>query len=203
MRWYVTKNKLILPAELMAMLLALKRDHDKALIDGYDKHRIRDFYLIRFLAETGLRVSEVAKLVVGDYLDGTITVINSKHGVSRSVILAKTTIDMIEHWLHLKSTVMAEPTSREGPLFCAHSWRPMAIRTIRERVKQACLKAKLRRDISCHSFRHLYATTLMQIGQPITSIRDNLGHSSIAVTDVYSHLVDGTFKDIEFPWNKK
>jgi integrase/recombinase XerD len=69
-------------------------------------------------------------------------------------------------------------------------------------IKQSAFKAGILKDISAHTLRHSFATTLLNNGADIRSIQEMLGHASITTTQVYTHVTNPKLKEIHTKFMK-
>ncbi|NJL71241.1 MAG: tyrosine-type recombinase/integrase [Candidatus Competibacteraceae bacterium] len=164
---------------------------------------VRDYYIHRCLLETGLRVFELTSLRVSDFRNKSLMVRSGKGGKRRSVLLAKETQRLLAEFLKIKSKALKEPVGDEDYLFVSERGTPYTTRGIRKRVKYWFGKVGLSRTLSCHSCRHTYVSHLMAAGVDLTTVRDNAGHSSLAVTSIYSHAVKDDLGDLELYSSEK
>jgi integrase len=127
---------------------------------------------LRFLAYTGLRLGEMFSLQPGDVVDGRVILRpeNTKTSRPRTVPLPAVVADKATPWL----------------------WP--GVTTLRRRFSEARM-AIGKPDLHIHDLRHTYASLLCVSGAPMTAVRDLLGHTSIAVTNRYSHLSTGHLEE--------
>lgn len=145
----------------------------KALLKTVKEISKDHYFLFFLLANTGLRISEALALNWGDIVNGMIIIRNGKGNKPRNVILGKRTLKSIN-----------DNNVHEGPLFKTSRGRMQ--RNHAHKILKKYLKiANLRSNLSLHSFRHTFATTLLDNGISLSAVRDQLGHSSIATTSCY------------------
>jgi site-specific recombinase XerD len=201
--WTVTKDKFLTSDEVQRLYGALGDAKDLALQRKTFYCHIRDYFILRTLLESGLRVFELAALRVSDFRAGCLVVRNGKGGKRRDVLLAKETQKMLGEFLKLKARVLGEPTGDEDSLFVSERSSRYTTRGIRRRVKHWFAQCELSTSLSCHSCRHSYASHLLARTGDLPLTRDNLGHSSLSVTSIYSHSLRDDLGDIELYSSQK
>jgi len=144
---------------------------------------IRNRALIAVMYRAGLRISEALALRPADVnqADGTLRVLHGKGNKARTVGLDAGALDTVARWMDRRR----EFGFRNGPLFCTLSGGPVSDRYVRNMLKRIRTKAGLEKRVHPHGLRHTHAAELVREGTPVNVIRDQLGHSSLAVTDRY------------------
>lgn len=149
----------------------------------------RNRAILETLYGCGLRVSELINLKISDlfFLEGFIKV-TGKGNKQRFIPIGHTTIKYIEIYkaevrIHLPIVATAKDT-----LFLNRRGKPLSRAMIFTIVKDLAEKAGIRKSISPHTFRHSFATHLLENGADLRSIQQMLGHESITTTEVYTHI---------------
>ncbi len=144
----------------------------------------------------GLRISEAVTLRVGD-VDSVRMLIHIRLGKGekdRYVPLPKKTLKVLrESWKTHRNPVWLFPSrnrrrlNRKGK---KSQNSHISIPTISSALKQAALEGGCHKKISAHTFRHSYATNLLEEGVPLHVIQSNLGHKCLSSTGIYTHMTD-------------
>jgi integrase len=195
-RWTITSDKFLSSEQVAALLDYLCRERDLALARGNNPQAVRDFYLLRGLLETGLRVSEFCSLVNSDFSGLKLVVRRGKGGKPRTVLLTRSTAETFKEWLSLKGSLdfSVEPSA---PMFPSRYRKHYSVRGVQKRVKLIFSALGFPDHLSVHSLRHTYCSLLIASGKVgIGTVRDNMGHHSITITDLYTHAV-GNLSDVE------
>lgn len=142
----------------------------------------RDNAFIMLLYGTGARVSEVCQLRWQDFSerdDGVVQVSYLGKGEKYRTVLVPESV-----WAELKA-LRGQATAQE-PVFRGYEGKPISRKTGHRIIKAAVEKGKLNPNVSCHWLRHAHGQHAIVIGKaPLHLVRDTLGHSSIAVTNLY------------------
>ena len=145
--------------------------------------------IIIVLWRTGLRISECLDLMPGD-LDreqSVIFVCNGKGSKSRWVVLDAQGWAEIDVWLAVRSTLAVDASA---PLFCNSKGKRLLRNSFWETLKRLAAKAGIKKRVHPHIFRHTHAYELTKEQTPLPMIQQQLGHSSLAVTQRYTnHLL--------------
>lgn len=154
------------------------------------KHRV----LVMTMYSAGLRVSEVIKLKIKDIdsARGRIIIRQPKGNKDREVPLsARLLKELRQYYLIYRPNIY---------LFNGQtSDKPISDRTTLHVIKQAAKRAKLTKQVSCHTLRHSFATHMMNKGIDIRTIQILLGHKSIKTTMRYCHLSSRKLLEVKSP----
>ncbi|MCK9572892.1 MAG: tyrosine recombinase XerC [Candidatus Omnitrophica bacterium] len=151
---------------------------------------LRDKSILETLYSTGARVSELANLRIGnvDLISGIIKVMG-KGRKERLLPLGEPALLSIKNYLDKRS-------DKNPSLFINRNCGSLTDRGIRLIVDKYIRQAATNLRVSPHTFRHSFATHLLNRGADLRSVQELLGHSSIATTQVYTHLTIDTLKKV-------
>lgn len=147
----------------------------------------RDFVMIQTGLLAGPRVSELCKLEVTDVdlASAVLSIRQGKGKKDRRVWLGNRLLTVLRAWI-------GERTA--GYLFPGPNGRRLSPRTFQVRLERIVAAAKIMKPTHPHTLRHCFATALLKKGVNIRIIQRLLGHSSVAVTELYTHVEDGEMK---------
>ena len=152
----------------------------------------RDRAILEVLYGCGLRVSEAADLRIShvDFEEGIVDVIG-KGDKQRLVPLGEVAADAIRAYLDERPL----PFSRafEDVLFLNRFGKPLSRISIFNMVKRQAIMAGIHKEISPHTFRHSFATHLIENGADLRLVQEMLGHESILTTEIYTHIDTSTW----------
>ncbi len=162
----------------------------EALLEAPDTSKplgIRDRAIIEVMYATGARVSETADLTLdGVNFDFGFLRCFGKGAKERVVPIGRRAVEALKEYLRLVRPKLDRNGSRL--LFLSRSGKRLSRETIWARVKRYALMAGLRKKVSPHTLRHSFATHLLQGGADLRAVQEMLGHSSIATTQIYTHV---------------
>lgn len=164
----------------------------KALKASNDKRAIVDNMLFQLLALTGLRISEALALTWEDIGEDYIRITEQKNGKKNGTILIGNRLKS------LLDAFKADNPYRDLPHLFNTTRGVYSRQNADDRLKYWCKVSGLR-PLSCHCFRHSYATKALNSGIELAFVKSQLRHSSIAVTSVYLHYTQASkdkLKDI-------
>jgi len=146
---------------------------------------IRDRAILELLYGAGIRVSELVALELYDVSDVHIKV-HGKGGKERLVPLCKESLRWIDRYLTcVRDSWESEHTAA---LFIGPRGKPIHRIFVWKMIKSYASQAGLPEKISPHTFRHTYASHLLDAGADVRVIQELLGHAHISSTDRYTHL---------------
>ena len=196
--WTVTKDKLLSLEEVTKLYKELTDAKDLSIQRKINLVFVRDHYILKILLETGVRVSELTNLKVEDQIGNSLIVKNGKGGKKRNILLTIPTKRLIKEFVDVKASILNEPIEGDSFLFLSERFKPYTTRAIRKRVKYWFKKMGFSSTLSVHSCRHTYICHLMASGKvDLATIRNNAGHSSLAVTSIYTHVTKDNLGDLD------
>ncbi len=148
----------------------------------------RNLAIFEMLYACGLRVSEVLQLRLSDLFlnEGFIRVIG-KGQKTRLVPIGPYSIKRIEGYLENRVSEYQPQPLYEDVLFLNRRGRSLTRAMIFTLTKQIVEKTRIKKEISPHTFRHCFATHLLENGADLRAIQLMLGHESITTTEIYLH----------------
>ncbi len=149
----------------------------------------RNRAILETLYGCGLRVSELTNLKISDlFFDEGFIKVTGKGDKQRFVPILKTTQKYINIYLNeIRNHLKIQP-SHEDTLFLNRRGKQLTRAMIFTIIKRLAEKIGLKKSISPHTFRHSFATHLLQNNADLRSIQMMLGHESITTTEIYVHL---------------
>lgn len=152
--------------------------------DSLSKKGARDRAILELLYATGLRVSELCQLNIAD-VDETSIRIRGKGGKERIVPLGRQASLALDGYLAYREH---QAIDRDDALFTGQGDRPLNRVSVWKIVKRYAAQAGITKTIFPHTFRHSFATHLLDNGADLRVIQEMLGHASISSTDRYTHV---------------
>lgn len=177
-----------------------------SVIDTATPLGMRDRAIIELLYGSGLRVSELASLNVGDidYSLGFVQV-TGKGGKERFVPLGSIALDALGRYLDEGRPVLEQKHPKQSqelslmrqPLFLNRLGKRLSDRSIRRILYKYILLAGIDpKGLSPHTLRHSFATHLLSGGADLRSVQEMLGHSSIKTTQIYTHVMPERLRQV-------
>ncbi|MBQ7273692.1 MAG: tyrosine recombinase XerD [Bacteroidales bacterium] len=152
----------------------------------------RDRAILEVLYGCGLRVSEAASLRISkiNFEEGFVDVIG-KGDKQRLVPLGEMAADAIKAYLEDRPVPYSR--AQEDILFLNKFGKSLSRVSIFNLVKKQAMIAGIQKEISPHTFRHSFATHLIENGADLRIVQEMLGHESILTTEIYTHIDSSTW----------
>ena len=154
---------------------------------------LRDRAILEVLYGCGLRVSECTGLLLSHvHLDEGYVDVIGKGNKQRIIPLGEMAAGAIRNYL----PVRPDPSARtyEDILFLNRFGRPLSRVSVFNLVKERAMAAGIHKEISPHTFRHSFATHLIEGGADLRIVQEMLGHESILTTEIYTHIDSSTWQ---------
>lgn len=160
-----------------------------AAIDLSSNEGERNRAMLETLYGCGLRVSELVTLKISDlFFEEGFIKITGKGNKQRFVPISETTqkfINLYKNQVRVKHVIQK---GHEDTLFLNRRGRQLTRAMVFTIIKDLAVKINLKKSISPHTFRHSFATHLLENGADLRAIQMMLGHESITTTEIYVHL---------------
>ena len=148
----------------------------------------RNRAMLETLYSCGLRVSELTSLKISDlFFDEGFIKVTGKGDKQRFAPIGTNTQKYIDIWLSERSHMDIEPQFKDT-VFLNHRGRQLTRAMLFTIIKDLAKSIHLQKNISPHTFRHSFATHLLENGADLRAIQMMLGHESITTTEVYMHV---------------
>lgn len=148
----------------------------------------RNRAILEILYSCGLRVSELCNLKLSDlYTEQGFIKVNGKGSKQRLVPISPRGIRELEYYFVDRNTVTIKP-GYEDFIFISKRGKNISRIMVFHIIKQLADNIGLKKNISPHTFRHSFATHLLEGGANLRAIQSMLGHESIGTTEIYTHI---------------
>lgn len=191
------------------------------------KHRttlgLRDKAMLELMYATGLRVTEICTIKLGDInLEAGFLRALGKGDKERIVPVGRQAIDWIQRYLQgsrphlalnkppgsrstrsLQKSPHGLPGNQRGELFLSSRRTPLSRKTIWHLIKKYARSVGIDKRITPHTLRHSFATHLLDNGGDLRVIQEMLGHVDIATTQIYTHVDQRRLKDTHYRFHPR
>lgn len=167
-----------------------------AHVKGHSPFVLRDKAMLETLYATGVRVSELSGLSVSDVdtEERLLRVFKGKGGKDRNLPLTSAAAEAIEAYLARGRAKLLCHPRRE--LFIGDRGAKLSRSAVNHIIRAWAKAARIRKHITCHTFRHSVATHLLQNRADIRHIQALLGHASLATTEIYTRVAVRDLKEV-------
>lgn len=148
----------------------------------------RNKVMMELLYATGMRISELLGLSIHDLRrDQHMVLVRGKGNKQRYVPFIKSLDTLLDAYLNVHRPVLQQ-LKQGDMLFLNRFGNKLSRMGFWKILQEAVLKAGIKRDVSPHTFRHSFATHLLEAGVNLRIVQSLLGHSSINTTQIYTHV---------------
>lgn len=158
--------------------------------DTKDERGLRDRAILETFYSTGIRISELVGLNVEniDFIGGILKVMG-KGRKERIVPIGEIALSAIRKYLDKRNKDKEE-------LFLNKNGKRITDRGVRGIVEKYIRRSSIRQGVSAHTFRHSFATHLLNRGADLRSVQELLGHANLSTTQIYTHLTTDRLKNV-------
>lgn len=154
---------------------------------------VRDRAILEMLYGCGLRVSEACGLLISHvYLKERFVRVVGKGDKERLVPMGDMAAEAFGAWLAVRPA--ADSGQYDDVAFLNRFGRPLSRVSVFNMVRRQAQLAGVNKDISPHTFRHSFATHMIENGADLRVVQEMLGHESILTTEIYTHIDKGTWQ---------
>lgn len=176
------------PEKLMFALSVEEMNSFLSAIDSSTTVGKRNLAIIELLYGAGLRVSELASIELSDIdIEQRMIKVLGKGRKERLAPFNEEALNTLRAYLEVRGQFVNADRPTES-VFLNRSGSVLNVRSIQRLTKFISVKAGLLRNATPHTMRHSYATHLLEAGASIKTVKELLGHASIAATQRYTHL---------------
>ena len=156
--------------------------------DMNDKIGIRDAFILELLYVSGIRVSELVNIKLNDIEESQRRIkILGKGNKERYVLYGSRCSELLKKYISVRSNFLKYPNDY---LILSKTGRKINTREIRNIINRIKVKAGVSISISPHTFRHTFATHMLNEGADIRAVQELLGHENLSTTTIYTHLTN-------------
>jgi len=164
-------------------------------LDKNDRNYQRDYCILTFFLNCGMRLSELCSIRIDKIKEDTLTIIG-KGNKERTVYLNEACLKTLDNYLNVRNDSKALPENKKF-LFLSSRNSPISKRTVEVMIKKHITNAGLTDDkYTPHKLRHTAATLMYKYGNvDIRSLQGILGHENISTTQIYTHVDDDSLRE--------
>lgn len=157
---------------------------------------LRDHFIIELLYSTGIRVSELVNIKIGDIdFKNKIIKIKGKGSKERIVIYGKVCSDLLERYLS-SSRNNIKNSNLNDYLILNLKGNKLTDRSVRNIIDKYMKKTSIQKHVSPHTLRHTFATHLLDNGADLKAVQELLGHADLGTTQIYTHVSNERLRDV-------
>lgn len=182
--------------DIESLLKASGPEPDDVSAVASDLIRVRDRAILELLYATGARVSEIVNMDLDDLIDPEIVRLFGKGSKERIVPVGKYAQAALAAYLVRVRPTLATLSLGTPALFLNQRGSRLSRQSIWQIISDAALQAKLGVEVSPHTFRHSFATHLLEGGADVRVVQELLGHASVTTTQIYTLVTVDALREI-------
>jgi len=161
-----------------------------------DIYELRDKAIFELLYSSGLRISEACMLKIDDVdLENMFLVVRGKGGRERLVPFGLKSLDILSYYMeNARETILRNRFS--DYLFISKKGDCLNRKSVWRLLKKYIERTGITKVVTPHTFRHSFATHLIENNADLRSVQELLGHIDISTTQIYTHLASRTLKEV-------
>ena len=154
-----------------------------------EKLGIRDRAILELFYSSGLRVSELINLKISDlFFEDEVIRVLGKGSKQRIIPIGSSAIKWVTEYLVKVRPLFQKKMKSENIVFISNRGTKLSRMTIWKIVKKYTEQAEIQKDVHPHTFRHSFATHLLEGGADLRAVQEMLGHADISTTQIYTHI---------------
>lgn len=158
---------------------------------------IRDKAILETMYATGMRVSELTALKQSNvYASEGVVRVFGKGSKERLVPIGHSALDWIKKYTHDARSQLSKKGNGQDAVFLNVRGKPLSRMAIWNIVRTYTLKSGIKKEVHPHTFRHSFATHLLEGGADLRAVQEMLGHSDISTTQIYTHIDREYLKEV-------
>jgi len=158
----------------------------------------RDKAMLEILYSSGIRVSELVELEMGDLdLNEGVLRVRGKGRKDRLTPIGSQAIKAVQKYFEMRAIDQrSQNSTAQSRVFLNKHGESLSTRSVRRKLDKYLVSAGLDPGISPHTLRHSFATHLLNNGADLRSVQELLGHQSLSTTQIYTHLTTSRMKEV-------
>lgn len=171
----------------------------KELFDCFneqDPYEMRDKAIFELLYSSGLRISEACNLRLEDLdLENLFLTVRGKGGRERLVPFGQKSLEVIQNYMeNAREKILKSRYSQY--LFISKKGDLLNRKSVWRLLKKYISRTGIKKPVTPHTFRHSFATHLIENNADLRSVQELLGHLDISTTQIYTHMASRTLKEV-------
>lgn len=161
-----------------------------------DPYEMRDQAIFELLYSSGLRISEACGLRMDDVdLDNLFLTVRGKGGRERLVPFGEKSLEIIQHYLENARDKILKARFSDY-LFISKKGDALNRKSVWRLLKKYLARTGIQKAVTPHTFRHSFATHLIENNADLRSVQELLGHLDISTTQIYTHMASRTLREV-------